>query len=261
MADWELTRWTMFSGLNARKDEAAFHKAWEDLYTQYRAVFVRFTAFCLRRMGGHGLAANEAENVVADFFTACLEKDWLTRADPAKGRFRTFARKLLARFAKDWMVKRKAKKRNPESGALVSVDDHEGTIRDPGAKELDDAMDQEWAEHLIARALDALRERNERNAIAIEALKEDPDITHDDLALRMGMPAKRVGVQLFRARGMFAAELWKLVKETVQDLETFDQERTALRPWLERYLDIETARSLFDGVIDDDAPQREDEAS
>lgn len=250
MAAWKPTRWTMFTGLGDREDKASYQKAWEQLYGDYRPVFVTFTAFCLRRMGGHGLASNEAEDVVDSFFVECLEKGWLTRADQTKGRFRTFSRKLLARYAKDWMARRTAKKRMPETGAPANVDDLGQLAVAAQSQALDDAMDEEWVRHLLGEALESLRGRNERNAIAIEQLMKDPGVTHDDLALHMNMKVARVGVQLFRARHMFAEELWGRVKHTCADADDYQRERAALRPWLANYLDPETTKSLFDGVVD-----------
>lgn len=255
MAAWKPTRWTMFTGLADRDDRASFQRAWERLYADYRGVFVAFTGFCLRRMGGHTLANNEAEDVVDSFLAECLEKDWLTRADQSKGRFRTFIRKLLARYTKDWMARRTAKKRMPEGGAPVNVDDLGQLATAEESRDLEAAMDEEWVQHLLRGAHESLRERNARNAIAIEWVMKDPSISHEDLALHMNMKVARVGVQLYRARQMFAEELWERVKQTCADADDYQRERAALRPWLERYLDVETARSLFDGVIDDDAPE------
>ncbi len=246
MSGWQPTRWTMIHNLGDRDEESAYHAAWQYLLEQYRSVFVRYAAWCLRRMGGQTLARNDAEEVVDAFLADCLEKDWLSRADEEKGRFRTFARKVLARYARDWMDRRKAKKRMPESGPPAHVDDLAAVAGADEVQTLAAEMDREWTEHLVALALANTRGRSRKNALAIESLLSSPGVERDVLSAKLDVKPKQVPVTLFRARQMFAQELWEQVKDTCATEDDFLAERKALRPWLERYLDPETSRSLFD---------------
>ncbi|MDJ0974266.1 MAG: hypothetical protein QNJ98_07390 [Planctomycetota bacterium] len=245
MSLWKPTQWTMIQGLANREDPEAYRRAWEHLFERYRVLFVRYAGWCLRRMGGQTLAANEAEEVVDAFLADCLEKDWLSRARRDKGQFRTFARTVLARYARDWMDRRKAKKRMPESGPPAHVDDLAAMVGAAEAESIEEEMDREWTEHLIALALAATRGRSRKNAIAIEALMATPDADRAVLAAKLEVQERQVPVNLHRARRMFAEELWEQVKETCSTSDDFLQERSALRPWLEHYLDPETSRSLY----------------
>lgn len=246
MSGWQPTRWTLIQGLAAREDPAAYQRAWAYLFARYRPAFVGYVGWCLRRMGGQTLARNEAEEVVDAFLADCLEKDWLSRARQDLGRFRTFVRKVLARYARDWMARRRAQKRMPEGGPPVHVDDLAAVAGADDAASIEAQVDREWTEHLVALALAGTRGRSRKNAVAIETLLKNPGVEKDVLSAKLEVREAQVPVTLFRARRMFAEELWAQVKETCATPKDFLAEREALRPWLEHYLDPETSRSLFD---------------
>ncbi len=80
---WELVR-------AARSSEALdglIRMYWKPLY------------FFVRRKGYDN---ETAKDLVQDFLTAALENDTLSKADPARGRFRTFLLTALTNFIKDW---------------------------------------------------------------------------------------------------------------------------------------------------------------
>src|SRR5438552_4149470 len=55
--------------------------------------------FCFLRARGYRL--HEAEDLTQAFFLRFLERDWILKVDPQKGRFRTFLLTLLVRFVAD----------------------------------------------------------------------------------------------------------------------------------------------------------------
>lgn len=89
------TRWTV---VLAARDPESPH-ADTALETLCRAYWYPLYAY-VRRLG-HPPA--DAEDLTQEFFCRLLEKDWLSSADPAKGRFRTFLLVALKRFlANEW---------------------------------------------------------------------------------------------------------------------------------------------------------------
>src|SRR5581483_1971660 len=55
--------------------------------------------FYFLRMRGYGL--HEAEDLTQEFFLTFFERQWIDRADPARGRFRTYLLTILTRFVAD----------------------------------------------------------------------------------------------------------------------------------------------------------------
>lgn len=97
----------------------------------------------------------DAEDLTQDFFAAALQKDWLTRYDPARARFRTFLRLLAERFAAN---RRQADGRHKRGGGLATVSlDDIGHLVPDGDDTADARFRAEWVRSVFTLALDALR--------------------------------------------------------------------------------------------------------
>lgn len=134
---------THWSKLTAIKDKSAteFSESWEFLYRLYRApVFYYFKS----KVRDEGLA-NE---LTQDFFAYVLEKDTFSRADPQKGKFRHFLRKVLRDFLCDYWDKIKAKKRG---GDLPHVPPVDGL--DSGGDTPEDFFTKQWKMALLNEAI------------------------------------------------------------------------------------------------------------
>ena len=55
--------------------------------------------YCFLRAHGH--PTHHAEDLTQEFFLRFCERDWIRRADPQRGRFRTFLLSVLKRFLSD----------------------------------------------------------------------------------------------------------------------------------------------------------------
>jgi DNA-directed RNA polymerase specialized sigma24 family protein len=97
----------------------------------------------------------DAEDLVQDFFATAIEKEWLTRFDPAKARFRTFLRMTAHRFAAN---AHQAAGRLKRGGAVestpIDVLDLPGTDGDADA---DAHFRAVWVKSVFELALAALR--------------------------------------------------------------------------------------------------------
>lgn len=101
------------------------------------------------------LNRTDAEDLTQDFFAAAFSKDWFARYEPAKGRFRTFLRTCLDRFASDAArASARLKRGGGTAGESIEIADAELV----GAPDETDArIHNEWVRGVLAVALDALR--------------------------------------------------------------------------------------------------------
>ncbi len=147
------TRWT--SILAAQSDPAARRRALDDLLASYWKPLY----FYVRRKGRN---VEDAKDAVQEFLTHVVEKDFISHADPARGRFRGF----LKTSFDHWLVNRyeeaSAKKRGGD--AHIVPLDFEVAERECAALPADPlaAFDREWALGVMERAVARLREEFER---------------------------------------------------------------------------------------------------
>jgi RNA polymerase sigma factor (sigma-70 family) len=129
----------------------------------WRPIF----AFICRR--GHSIS--DAQDLTQEFFVHLLNGNLLSRADPARGRFRSLLRKALQNFLIDAYHKRRTQKRGGQK-RFVSWDDWMAdapshlslpteAIESWPAERLFDAR---WAATIVEQALRTLREECEARA-------------------------------------------------------------------------------------------------
>jgi DNA-directed RNA polymerase specialized sigma24 family protein len=118
----------------------------------------------------------QAKDLTQDFFARALEKSLLSEADPARGRFRSFLRKVCSDFLanrRDWEHARKRGGGRPVFS--IDADGAEGKY----ARELADGLtperlfDRSWALTLLGRVLDQLGQEYDEagKAATFEALR------------------------------------------------------------------------------------------
>ncbi len=146
--DFPNTRWTMI--LTSRSDPAKTHRALEELL----GIYWKPLYFYVRRKGR---TIEGAKDAIQGFFVHLLERDFLGRLDPAKGRLRGYLRTAVDHYLANLHEQETAQKRG---GAVKTVAlDFDLAERDlataPDAA--DAAYDREWAHAVMQRAMDALR--------------------------------------------------------------------------------------------------------
>lgn len=120
-----------------------------------RAYWYPLYAFV--RASGHG--PEEAQDLTQEFFAQLLEKKWLGRADPERGRFRTF---LLASvknlMANEWKRAHRVKR---GGGRVLSLDAMEAEERyrlEPADEATPEKIfERRWATTLLAGVVERLR--------------------------------------------------------------------------------------------------------
>jgi RNA polymerase sigma factor (sigma-70 family) len=150
----------------------------------------------------------DAEDLTQDFFAAAFTKEWFARYEPAKGRFRTFLRTCLDRFASD-AARARARLKRGGGAAVESLDIADAEM--VGAPDETDArIHDEWVRGVLGVALDALRAEAEAAGKSIQVdvfvaydVDDPPDAerpSYRSLAQRFGIPETQVTNYLNWAR-------------------------------------------------------------
>jgi len=106
-----------------------------------------------------GYPLDRAEDLAQEFFLQMLRHDWLRRADPRRGRFRTFLLTILTRFLSDKGPKRAPKQQEFDErlvpiSALMGEKDRRFEPADTETPE--DVFMRQWARAVIANVRQSL---------------------------------------------------------------------------------------------------------
>lgn len=190
---------------------------------------------------GHGIPQYDAEDLTQGFFADLIESRAYARADPTKGRFRSFLLGTLKHFVAHARDRDHAQKRG---GASVAVQLDEAAIAEAetfasrsSQGSAEGIFDREWAASLARQALDRLGQEYELGGkgALFEALKsrlsagESTAIPYEELAIRLGRTAAHLRVDVTRLRARYRAILREEVSGTVVDPHDVDEELRFLR--------------------------------
>jgi hypothetical protein len=235
----ERTSWSTVRALGVPEEPDAWQEAWAYLNDRYRPAMIRKARSLLTRGSGKAVAANEAEDVVGAFLLSCVEKGWLTRANPDLGRFRVFVHVLLSRFTRDKIGYDRAARRRPAEGKPASLDDDMAEAASTHAEAPQSEYDAAWVACMVDAALERVKQRSEGNHVLLQLRIGAPDAPNEIVAEQVGCRPAQVPVRTIRARRMLAEEIWSELKHTVSSRADLDEEWAALAPYLERYVDRE----------------------
>lgn len=216
----------------ATRDPRRERRAFAALCQSYRTPVYA----SLRR---RGFAEPDAEDLVQGFFLHLLEHGTVARADPARGRFRSFMLGSLRWFLANALEYQQAAKRRALHHALglEHADAELGARHDAAADAtLELQFDREWARALVGNALDNLRAEYARQGHAhiYDALHGmlDPNglaPTYASLAARLDSNEGAVKVAVHRLRHRFRAVLRAEIARTVAGAREVDDEMRHLR--------------------------------
>lgn len=216
----------------ATRDPQCERRAFAALCECYRTPVLA----TLRR---RGLATPDADDLVQGFFLHLLERGTIARADPARGRFRSFMLGSLRWFLANTLEHQHAAKRLAPQHALgiehadAELAAHHHAVEDT-AFELQ--FDRAWARTLVSNALDNLRSEYARqgNAHIYDALHGmlDPHglaPSYASLAARLDSNEGAAKVAVHRLRHRFRAVLRAEIARTVAGAREVDDEMRHLR--------------------------------
>ncbi len=181
---------------------------------------------------------DEAKDLTQEFFLWILERDFLSRADPRRGRFRAFVKASLANFMHN---DERAKRRQKRGGdrhvfALEGLDEEASRdLADPAGTKPEDVLDQAWKAELLGRAARRLKDAYEAEGHGHHYelfrdyyLTDGSKMDYKEGAARFGLTTSDVARILAQARGRFRETVAGLVAETVTNARELRDELKAL---------------------------------
>ena len=224
------TRWTMV--LEAGDSATASAQALIALSELCRIYWRPLYAF-LRKQG---YQSDDAQDLTQGFFAHLIESRAYARADPEKGRFRSFLLGALKHFLADVRDRGRALKRG---GGMIleklddkAIAEAEAQIGRATKWQADEVYDREWAASLLRQALDRL---GQECALAGKpelfnylqpylVATEESLIPYEEMAQRLHRPVATLRSDVARLRARYRAILREEVRGTVVDVTEVDEE-------------------------------------
>jgi RNA polymerase sigma-70 factor (ECF subfamily) len=172
-----------------------------------------------------GYSADEAQDLTQEFFVRVLEGRYLDRADPEKGRFRSFILTSLKFFVADEEDRHRARKRG--GGMLVPLEFSSGEERyqrEPAHDETPERIfERRWALSLLDRVVEKLRQEFVQHGRPehFERLKVfllgQSDAPYAALAQEMNTSEGALKVAIHRLRKRYRELFRQEIADTVAD--------------------------------------------
>lgn len=185
-----------------------------------------------------GYSPEDAQDLTQDFFATILRNNWFERADPNRGRFRSFLLKSLSNFLNNAAERSHTQKRGGEM-KFISWD--EWIAEAPSQISLPDQalasfkpelfFDQRWAATVVEQTLRRLREECESKGrlrlfeiLSSHLAGDRADASYSELSAALGIPETAVKKQLYNMRQRYRWLLRDEVSHTVENPEDIDDE-------------------------------------
>jgi RNA polymerase sigma factor (sigma-70 family) len=228
------TRWTLVvAARDTRRKEA--RSALVSLCENY---WYPLYAYLRRR----GYPADQAQDLTQEFFSRVLEGRYLDRADPEKGRFRSFILSCLKFFVADEGDRQRAHKRG--RGALLPLEfssAEERYEREPAHAETPERIfERRWALLMLDRVVEKLRDEfvHHGRPEHFERLKVfllgESDAPYSALAREMNTSEGALKVAIHRLRKRYRDLFRQEIADTVADPAEVESELRYLATVLTR---------------------------
>lgn len=207
---FQTTRWSL---VRAARDLAALDTLisiyWKPLY-----FFVR----------QHGFDNETSKDIVQDFLTTLLERSSLRKADPARGRFRTFLLVSLSNFLKD-RVKSAGRLKRGAGRTLISLDFSQGEsefgLQAARGEAPEALLNRAWARSLWERSLAEL----DAEPAHLDAFKLYlADVDYKTIAEKTGLSETAASMAVHRLKGRLRDVVIGHIRETVSSEEELKAE-------------------------------------
>jgi RNA polymerase sigma-70 factor (ECF subfamily) len=217
------TRWTMVldAGESQTPPDEALRALSELCRIYWRPIFL-----FLRRQGSD---PEDAQDLTQGFFAHLIESRAYARADPDKGRFRSFLLGALKHFVDHARAHDRTQKRGGgmilrplDTAAIAEADARVAGLQAWSAERV---YEREWAETLLRTALDRLAEEcalagkhelfeqlNSHLSVA-----SDRAVPYEEMSLKLGRPITTLRSDVARLRSRYRAILREEVSGTVAE--------------------------------------------
>ncbi len=188
------------------------------------------------RRSGHG--PEDAKDLTQEFFSKLMEKEYLSAADPEKGKFRSFLLVALKRFlVNEWDRANRLKRGGGREVISLSEGNTEFRYRSEPADPMtpEKAFEQRWAMTLLDEVLARLEVEMKAagKGHVLEQLKpflveDQAENSNAEIASRLRMSEGTLRVTLHRLRQRYRELLRAEIAQTVSDPSQVDDEIHAL---------------------------------
>jgi len=207
---FQTTRWNLVRSASDRHSlDELITLYWKPLY------------FYVRQ---HGYDNETAKDIVQGFLTGLLERRAILKADPARGRFRTFLLSALSNYLKDWS---KAGGRRKRGGgqATLSLDfargEREYSLNGHQGESPELLLNRAWAMGLWERSLRELTGTPEQlQAFSLYRSGKD----YRTISMVTGLTEPEVAASLRRLKLQLKSIITSHIRETVSSSEELDAE-------------------------------------
>lgn len=223
------TRWSLV--LLARADTSSDSAA--SLETLCRQYWPPLYAY----VRGRGHSLHDAQDLTQEFFSRLLAKNWLSAADPARGRFRSFLLIALKRFLANEWDHAQAQKRGGTMQRFELDPQELAEIPAPEsmAGDADALYDRQWALALLQKVMQRLRAEHVEagRVVEYEQLKpclvaERGELDYEALATLLKMSAVSTRSVVHRLRKRFREMFREEVAATVEKDDDIEEEMRAV---------------------------------
>lgn len=221
-----VTRWSVVVAAG-RNDSKQSHVALEELC---RVYWYPLYAYARRR--GH--SPEDAQDLTQAFFARLLEHNWIARADPQRGRFRSFLLSAMSHFLSDEWDKARAQKRGGGTIPIpLQLDTAETRYGCEPADNItpEQIYEKRWALALLQEVLRQLRAEYEEegrlelfNSLNSCLVGERSTLPYAELAARLGLSEGTIKSAVHRLRQRYRVILRSEIAQTVADPREIDEE-------------------------------------
>ena len=228
-----VTNWKVVNAAKGDSSDPASRNALEELCRVYQhPIYV-----ALRYK--HNYSHHDSEDLSQTFISWLIHGGYLQRADPAKGRFRTFLLSYLDNFVSNHRRKLLAQKRG---GSIVHVaaefpsETNRDAVEPKDENTPDKEIDRAWTVATFREALDRLRSKfvAEGRADEFEILQEfllrkrDGGESYSSAAERLGINEVALRQRVSRFARKFREMLEEIIRPMVKDDAEMDDELSYL---------------------------------
>jgi len=218
------TQWTLLARATL-SGESTGRQALEDLCRRYWSPLYQFI-----RARGYNEA--EAKDLTQEFLLHLVEHSTLQKADPSRGKFRSFLCGALVRFLADAYDKRRAQKRGGGAShvELDSAAEELGAISTPD----EFVFDREWALVILENALQTVardfKGAESQFTVLRQFLPGSIAVpSYEQAATQLGLNLAALKSELHRLRRRFKSAVREEVAATVSAPHEVDQEMNHLQ--------------------------------
>lgn len=224
--EFQTTHWSVV----LRAGDACESTARQALEELCRAYWFPLYAYVRRQ----GQRAEDAQDLTQEFFSRFLEHGNFERANPGRGRFRTYLLTSLKRFLnEEWRRANRQKRGGGQFVTPVNLEDAEVRLSAEPCDTLspDRLYDRRWVDALLERVVERLRQDYESTGrksvyLQLQQYLWGPlaEVSYAEMGRRLKMNEGAVKVAVHRLRQRYRELLREEVAHTVEKPEDVEEE-------------------------------------